>query len=143
MRFSNYLPDDGYTENGYIEAIAGLHAEMRFRYRPLLAEQRGQIMRQLEGLKEEEQVVRIAPILARQLQEWDLRLPDGSPVAIRESSVRRLRPAVFYRLWGIVTGTVPSDLDPRWSDDEKQSAVELLLEAGPVGDARERRNEKN
>ena len=35
-RHDNMIPDDGYTEPGFITARPGLHGELRFTFRPIL-----------------------------------------------------------------------------------------------------------
>jgi len=135
------IPDDGYTEMAYIEAKLGMHGEFRFEYRPLLVEQRSLALRTMNELKDEEQDVVVAKKLASQLTSWSI----DKPVAYE--TVRRLHPAIFYRVWGIVLGTSASDLDPKWLDEKKKRDTELLVEsaavAAPVGVVREAHDEKN
>ena len=138
---SCFIPDDGYTEQGYIEAKPGLHGEFRFSYRPLLAEDRSRILRTMNEMSDEKQDVVVAKTLAERIMSWD------NPKPVTMEQARRLLPAVFYQVWGIVLGTSPSGLDPRWDEDRKVGEVENLVEAAtvgvPVGAAREVSDEKN
>ncbi len=138
---SCFIPDDGYTEQGYIEAVRGLHGEFRFEYRPLLADQRSRILRTMSELKDEKQDVEVAKVLSQRIVSWSI------DRQISFDQTRRLLPAVFYKVWGIVLGTSASDLDPQWDNERKAGEVENLVEAAaaevPVGVARELTAEKN
>jgi hypothetical protein len=142
---SVFIPDDGYTESGFIRARAGLHGALRFRYRPMLVEDRSRILGEFEHLRPEAAELKAAGEIHRRLVWWDLCDGQSKPVPISLDVVRRLKPAVFARVWAIVLGTEPSDIDPGWSAEEKLAAAELQATAGPgpVGDAREVRDEKN
>ncbi len=138
---SCFTPDDGYTEQGYIEAKPGLHGEFRFEYRPMLVEQRSRILRTMSEMKDEEQDVVIAKTMAERLVSWD----NPKPIAVERT--RRIQPVVFYQVWAIILGTSPSAMDPRWDDERKVEGVENLMEAStadvPVGVAQEVTAEKN
>jgi len=147
MKDSCWIPDDGYTESGYVEAKPGLHGEFRFTYRPLLTETRSRLLRSFDNLKAEEQDLIVAKTLAERVASWSLTKQSGEAVPVAVDNVRRLKPAIFFRLWSVVLGTEPSDLDPAWETEQKVEAVTTLLEAAaapaPVGVVREAGNEKN
>ncbi|HUT13889.1 MAG TPA: hypothetical protein VMY42_25595 [Thermoguttaceae bacterium] len=144
----NYVPGDGYTEPGFIQGIPGLHdVDLRFSYRPMLVEERARVLAAMEKMKPDMAEIRAAEEIALRLATWDMTDARGEPVGINAHIVRRIKPAMFNRLWGIVLGTEPSDIDPQWGEDTKTEVAGEQFEAAvgpePVGDVRARTDEKN
>ncbi len=143
----SYVPDDGYTEEGFIKGSPGLHGDLRFEFRPFIAEARSKLLRTQQEMAEEKRDVSIAQALVEHLVSWDLRDAKGGQIKVTVDVARRLKPILFYRLWAILLGTEASDLDPEWDDDEatEQVAIEEIAQAmpAPVGVARETVAEKN
>jgi len=143
----NYTPEDGYTEPGFIRAEEGLHDELRFAFRPVLVEQQAPLVASLETMKPVEKVRKIAQVIAEQVKEWSLTDTDGDPVPVTEQTTRRLKFSIFYRLWGIVLGTEPTDIDPLWSEQQTDEEQAFQLQAAesqtPVGQVKEGAHRKN
>ena len=143
----NYTPEDGYTEPGYIRAEEGLHGELRFSFRPILVEQQAPLVVSLETMKPVEKVRRIAQVIAEQVNQWSLTDAQGDPVPVTEKTTRRLKFSVFYRLWGIVLGTEPTDIDPEWSqehtDEERCLQSRAAESETPVGQVKEETHRGN
>jgi hypothetical protein len=143
----NFVPNDGYTEPGYLAAIPGKSVEMRFTFRPLLSEEKRKLLETVEKLKPVQEVVRIAEVLAENIKSWDVVDAKGDAVPVNTTTMRRMKPSIFWTLWKIVAGDEPSDIDPQWTDAEKErvsgdqaDAVEM---PAPYGESREATDEKN
>lgn len=143
----NYIPDDGYSERGYIASFPGLYGEMRFRYRPMLTEVRQRIVANMKGMTPDQEVVRTCELMSAQLVEWDLKDPKGSPVPVSPQVTRRLKPSLLWKLWGIILGTEPSDHDDKADEEEQREQARLVERAiegpAPIGTVREEADAKN
>ena len=131
---------DGYTEPGYIAAVDGMHGELRFTYRPMLPEE----VDQIQAVLDQENVARsheaIRGVLVRQVKTWSDALP------VTADSLRTIRPALWNRLYLIVSGRQPSDPDPTATPEQRSEWVANVLEAGKtgqVGTVRAERDAKN
>lgn len=110
---ATWIPDDGYTESGYIAAIPNLHAAVRFKFRPMLAEQRAAWIVEREKLKPGAQQTRKgAELLAARTLEWDLKKENGEPIPPTLPNVLRLNPLLLARLVNIYCGVDAYDDDP-------------------------------
>ena len=113
---------DGYTELGYIEPEANLWPELRFKYRPMLKTQRALLFsNEASALPEDDQARNAAKAIVAQLESWEVRDATGSDVAITVDNVLRIKQ--FDQLLAIVSGLRPSDTDPQWSEDRKNSSI--------------------
>lgn len=143
----NFVPDDGYTESGFIKAIPGLHGELRFDFRPFLVEERSKLLRELENLAQEKQDAIVAKTFVERLKNWDLKDRDGNAVRVSLGAARRLKPQLFYRLWAILLGTEASDADPEWETqhilEEAENEIEAANSPAPIGVVKETAAEKN
>jgi hypothetical protein len=143
----NFVPNDGYTEPGYLAAVPGKYSEMRFTFRPLLAEEKRIMAEQVERMKPAQEVQKVAGILMTNVKMWDLKDGKGEVVPISLDTVRRLKPSVFWALWGIVSGSDASDIDPQWEEADKERIVGEQIAAisapAPYGESREASDEKN
>jgi len=143
----SFVPDDGYTEKGYIKAVPLLHDALRFEFRPFLAEERSKLLREQSELAEEKRDFLIAQAFVAHLVSWDLKDAKGNAIKIDLNIARRLKPALFYRIWAIILGSEASDLDPDWAEDDAAENIEIEKDAhsmpAPIGVAREVLLEKN
>lgn len=116
--------EDGYTADGYIAEIPGLHGSMDFKYRPMLPETRDRCQRAMvdvaKGHKESREQIK------RHLVEWDVKRGDGTDAPITVEMVGRLQPLLQDKLYSIVAGNMPSDPRPE-GVAEKVPAVEESL----------------
>lgn len=141
-----FIIEDGYTEDGYIAAVPGLHPALRFRFRPMLPEER-------EAISD---VIRQKPIaqgnklmceaLAARIKSWSATNNKGEPLEITPSNVAKLRPKLQGSVYSIIAGYQASDLDPdapEQADEPEDLALRALIEGRPVGDARTEADQKN
>lgn len=104
--------DDGYSEDGYIAAVAGVHGPLTFKYRPAM----GQLVDKataLAGRDEWDKFWDLIPkALARDpklLLEWDETDSKGQLVQITEANLKRIRDMKFHKIWSIIAGLRISD----------------------------------
>ena len=119
--------DDGYTQEGYIASVEGVHGSLSFTYRPLIVEQRDAIddvtIRQ-GGAKGSRAC---AAALAQQVSKWDLCKGNAEPVQIESANLTKVRPALFDKLYAIVAGRRPSDPRPTSTKSEDKDYITTLL----------------
>lgn len=140
---------DGYEESGYLREEARLYPAVRFRYRPLLTEERNRLLAENAKLPAGGATRNTAKVLALKVRSWSLTDAAGEPLPVTVETVLRLRPALYERLLGVVFGYHSCDEDPEakaTSEEKEQSLADQLAadEQGiTVGDAREERDAKN
>jgi hypothetical protein len=143
----NVIPNDGYTEPGYVAARPGLHDELRFTFRPMLPAEQGKWVRDSDKMRPELFDRECAKMIASRVKSWSLVDGKDEPLPISPKTIGQLKPAVFNRLHGIVLGTDASDIDPKWDEDKEAEELEQQREAGEsgmnVGELRQEANEKN
>jgi hypothetical protein len=148
MQRLDIIPDDGYTEPGYIKAIVGIHGDIRFTYRPMLIQEQSKATAEAgeAGRGKPERYDRVcAEKLAHHLLTWSLRDSSGTPLAIEINTLLRIKPMAFLRLWAIVLGTQASDIDPEWTEEVQAVKTEEQADysPAPIGQARAEADEKN
>lgn len=115
------LINDGHTRKGRINAVAGLHEQLDFEFRPMLAADVEAFEGLLENKKPRQVVELIAGMVARQLVSWS---EDVDPRKVEH--VLRLPHPVLLRLRRIVQGTHASDpVDTLTSDEKAESLDEM------------------
>jgi len=135
------IPDDGYTEPGYIKPNPGIHGEFRFHFRPMRVTEQSEMRDASSKLTGPAYERMSAAAVAQQVTAWEL------PEEITPENVLRLKPQLFLRLHLIVAGFEATDIDPLWSEEKQQGAAEgeylaSLMETTP-GAAREIEDAKN
>jgi hypothetical protein len=126
----NFIPfDDGYTLPGFIKAVEGLHGSLRFSYRPTPTLVRSSWLKALENVDDEQYEQRTATILARKIVSWDFVDLEHKPVPITMEGALHLQPTIFRKLEGIVLGTLPTDIDPQWTESQKKESADNALDA--------------
>lgn len=143
---SDYI-NDGYTRSGYIAEVKGLHGELRFKYRPFLAEEDIVLAAATEQMNAASSYRNYVAAVASRITEWSLADSAGNQVPINASTVTRLAIPVWYKLKAIMLGIQPSDEDPKAGETDKQKEAETALAAviagGTVGQITEASDEKN
>ena len=146
MLCANFIAD-GYTQPGYIQPVDRLHDALRFRFRPVLSAQRSALIESAEGATASAFDRQARELLTEKLVEWDLVDPAGQSVSISREAVDRIQPELFLKLYRIVLGYTPSDIDPLWpSEQQEQQAADVRAaetRGKTVGEVREERDEKN
>jgi hypothetical protein len=143
----DYIPDDGYTEQAFIKAIAGIHGDFRFTYRPMLPDERADLFASAGTLTPDKHEHRVGRELASRIVSWSLVNARGQAVPVSEHTVMRLKPRLFARVYETISGVTPSDPDPKAPSEDKSNAAELehqaKIENKHPGDARLEAAEKN
>jgi len=147
MKTTHFI-SDGYDEPGYIAEQPGLFPAMRFTYRPMLAVERDAIAAQsVRRSPKEYHDHFLVPTLADFIKSWDAVDKVGQSKPISAASVRTLRPRLFDRLYSIVCGDSPSDIDPLSTPDEQNEAADMDLLATitgrSIGQAKQEADAKN
>lgn len=152
IRSRNYIPaNDGYTLQGFVDAEPGMAEAVRFSYRPISAEKQASYNALLTSLKDTTNNPAVfrkrAEILKERLVSWDAKDNGGQLLPLTVASIRSLSPELFWRVFGIVYGTMATDIDPNWADDQQDEECKLATEADAsnteVGKAREASDSKN
>lgn len=144
---SNYIPDDGYTEKGYVKTDPGLHDQFRFTFRPMLVEEQTKMFEASDKIDPVAYNGKAAEVMADKLVTWNLVDKTATPVAIKPENILRLKPRLFTRVYGIILGTQSTDIDPEWSGDERaekaQQQYASALSGNPPGAEHEVNDAKN
>ena len=113
---SAFITEDCIEER-YIEAVDRMHPEARFKFRPILAEDRAEFIHRAGKEEDPKRAERIAgKALADHLVSWSLG-DDVSPARIM-----KLKPSLLSRLVSIVLyARDPGDDDPTATDDEGEA----------------------
>lgn len=143
-----YIPDDGYTIDGYLAEVPRLHRAVRFKFRPMLVRDRTIYYRKVEGLKPEDQDRYRARLLREYLKEWDFKAPDGTTtLPLTADNFLRVGPELFLKLFLVISGVVPFDPDPDKAQEDFDRELDDKMEAADrnslVGDVRDLRDAKN
>lgn len=93
---------DGLTLDGKIAAVAGLHGELRFNYRPALPED----VHAFVNLPPKETFRGTVALVARHLVSWDLLDEREQEIPPTEAHVRRVYYSVLQQLANHVCGYV-------------------------------------
>lgn len=140
----NIIPD-GYTEEGYIAEDVRLHGELRFSYRPMLAEDRDAIEKVARAGSAVQAHALYRKAVASRVTNWSEQDAHGVPVPINDANLKRMRPLLFDRLYNVVSGFRASDADPtrELTPEEIDHELEAAITGQPVGDVRAEANAKN
>src|SRR4051812_5116843 len=94
---------DGYNCDGYLDVLA---AQLRFKYRPMTAGQREQFF-ELLGKQASAAAKHKASCEAavNHLVSWDVVNDKGEPEPITAENVTCLPPAMFIRMFGVISGS--------------------------------------
>lgn len=142
--FSNVIRD-GQSRNGYVAARERLHGPLRFRYRPMLAEDVE--LTELESSKGEDPrkgVRLIAAQVSQRLESWSEVDERGEALETSLENVRRLRYPVLLAIYKIVAGLRASDPDPTGAadDSEPDLASDIIRQAEGKAPGQERLQEQ-
>jgi hypothetical protein len=129
-----YVPDDGYTISFFLKGEPQMYGEVRGRARPLLIEERSQVMESVSLMKGGAADCKIADILSQRLVEWDIPEMEksdgkwgktGKVLPITAWNILHLRPHLYNRFAAIVVwGTEGGDMAPEWAEQEKEEFVD-------------------
>ena len=138
-----YIPDDGYTEPGFVRGVPGLHPDCGFAFRPTLTEE----VEKLLGATEDKpgQVIEQlhARAIAGHITTWDLADAAGKALPITVANVLRLKRRLLQRFRAIVIFGEPTDINPTWPVETIAKAVDEELESALTGDVKIEGDRKN
>lgn len=140
---------DGYTQPGYIAEAKGLHGSVRFRFRPMISEQTDTFARdEFKRRPPLEAAVIIAAATKEQIVEWDVFGKDGRTAAVSVANIRALPSPIFNRLFNIIAGYSPSDVEhgldvDEGGDDYAKRLLESAAAGKPVGQVQREADAKN
>lgn len=148
MKRSNYIAD-GYNCPAFIKGVPLLYEDLRFTFRPMLADKRAALVASFENLKADAAERKAMDAVAGHIANWDLTNAKGEVVAVSGAACCRLPYMLWRRVYHIVLGNEASDVDPTWPDETKREADDYQFDAADrggnttVGEAREASQEKN
>ena len=147
MKLTNYIPKN-FLQSGYIALVPRLHDALRFKYRPAVVLERAELRAAAAADPQGGLERCAAALLLNKLACWDYHGPDSSAILpITRENLLEMHGEVFSKLYQVVFGMRPSDIDPMWpaekvaeqTRDERQAAAQ----ACSIGEVREERYEKN
>lgn len=126
---------DGFTRTSFIKEVPGLHGELRFSYRPMLPEERNALRRVIGEAAGDKGNMLLQAALTKHLVDWNATDDQGDAVKISQDGVRRLPPALYDRLYLIVSGIDASDPLPDATEEEESEYAAMLRKAAETGAA--------
>ena len=138
---------DGYSEPIFLAGKPGFYPPVRGEMRPALGEELDRYNADADKLKGPELRRHAAKFMAAHLASWDLKDAKGEAVAVGIPNLLRCKDALFLDLVAVMLGSKASDIDPRWTEAEKQQQREdeeaAAAEGMSLAEYRERRDRKN
>lgn len=137
-QYASWIPD-GYTMELFVKAVPGLHGGVKGKYRPVVVMEQARIdaeMRQAPGDAEKHQWI-AAKWISLKVVSWDIKKPDGSLVDHKNiEDVLHVAAPLFTRLWGIINGSDPNDVDTSVGTYELYSLSkrEMAISAASTGE---------
>ena len=119
--------EDGCNFKGYIESVPRLHGSMRFTYRPLGQLERVATQKKMEIVTPSQGEKIAAETVRRRMIDWDVTHND-QPVRFETAEILRLQPMLYQKLYLIIFGQLPSDLDPMESESDCNESAELQVQ---------------
>ena len=119
--------EDGCTISGYVAEIARLHGEVRFTYRPLAQLERVTTQKKMSEVSAAQGEKIAAETMRRRLVDWDV-TNNGRDVPIETAEILRLQPMLYQKMYLIVFGQIPSDVDPNESPEDCNVSAEVQVQ---------------
>lgn len=125
--------EDGCTLDGFVKAERGMYPDVHFKYRPLTATERATVMKKINDSSAAEGEIVSAKMIAGRVLEWDIegRRADQT-LEITADNCLRLKPRLLARLYWIITGDQPSDIqiedDTQPTQDDSEQSFTRLIE---------------
>lgn len=123
--------EDGYTVEGYVDPVKGLHGPLAFTFRPILSTERAKVLSKWVSAKEGEKLklsddegnINLrAQTLVNQLASWEIRNSAGDVVGITTDTAKRLHPALLDKVFNRILGLDPRDDRQFHKADELEAA---------------------
>jgi len=100
--------DDGYTEQGYLQEVRGIHQACRFTYRPVMPGDMRETLHHWAEISATEKTERIYETLRKHLIKWDFEY-DKKILPIEVVTLERLKQPFVDRIFNIITCSDISD----------------------------------
>ena len=114
--------DDGQTRKARINAVAGMHGQLDFEYRPMLPadveDLEGRIGTLANRGDHRGASTLAANVFGERLVAWNVRKRDGSEVKPCAAAMSRLPVSLFTKLKSVVEGGRATDTRDDWSPQE-------------------------
>lgn len=120
IAWSENVIRDGFTQQGYIEEVVGLHGAMRFGFRPMLPEdvEKFEAFRDRYGSSDPVRVRKgLAEQVTKRLVTWSEKSGDDE-LPITLDNVRHLRFTIQTKLYNVISGLVPTQFEGRQGEDD-------------------------
>lgn len=127
------LIHDGYTRDGFIDAVENDPDSLRFQYRPMLPEDVDALLSESRVMPARQATKLLAAAVAERLVSWDAIAPDDTTATIDVEHVRSLPWRIFQRLYNVVAGLQASDPLPKAAKPQTDEMVQRLLHAAGDG----------
>lgn len=96
--------DDGYSEPARVNEVPGLYPAVEFEFRPMLTTEIKRWSQEVRAAKTPDQEVKVtSKWLAKKILSWSF---EGEPT---EERMAKLRPALWNRLFAVISGTEAHD----------------------------------
>ncbi|WP_417386928.1 hypothetical protein [Gimesia sp.] len=111
--------DDGYTEDGYMKEVPGIHQALKFQYRPPLANEVREILHHWGDISSVERSQRINDAIVKHISKWDYEYKKKI-LPIEVAVLEKSKQPFVDRIFNIITGSDVSDKDL----SQKQVSIE-------------------
>ena len=127
--------EDGLDQPGFIAEVVGLHPACNFTFRPVTPEawEGFESEKEKRSAKNAEQArAMIGEFLSKKIRSWDLTDSKGSVIPVSELACRKLRPILQFKLYRIVCGLEPTDINPNWLQSTGSDEFKSLESLQPI-----------
>jgi len=139
--------EDGQEDDAYIDGVDRVYLPLRFKMRPMGRRDTNAHSAATKDKPDDVYDQITNEWLARKIISWDLKTRKGTLVPITAENMGRLKQALHTRLVAVVWGYQPSDVDPQWTDEQREAYGMTVREAAAagvtVGQLEEAKAEKN
>lgn len=111
--------EENTTRPGFIKGVEGLHGDLVFRYHPVGVIELRKHCKDANKVESEVYAQRSAELISKKLVEWNVFNQAGEQVEITSANLLKIYPQVFSKLSSIVLGLDPTDMNPEWSEQDK------------------------
>lgn len=129
---------DGFERRAYLSESEGYHQELRFSYRPYLAEQVAEIEAKKDLHTDRGDAAKargeLIKALDGSLRSWSLKLRNGDAIELNLANIRRVPLLLQTKIYNIVTGFAPTEIDPQWRGTEEEDDDDGLPPLESVAD---------
>lgn len=139
--------EDGQEDDAYLAGVEMVYAPLRFTMRPMGRRDTNAHAAATKDKTDDAYDAITNEWLAKKIVSWDLKTRSGKPVSITAENMGRLKQSLHTRLVAVVWGYQASDVDPQWTQEQRDAYGLLVNEAArlgvTVGQLEEAKAEKN